>query len=106
MVEIVYDMVATYEQMARNNEMSVEKAQKEALRIIASLRYGPSNKDYFWVNDMKSLIVIHPYRPDLRGEAVPDFRYPTGKNLLEEFVRVVKAQGAGYVEYLFQWQDA
>ncbi len=105
MVEIVYDLVSTYEQMARDKEMSVEEAQKEALRIIASLRYGPANKDYFWVNDMKALIVVHPYRPDLRGEAVPDFRYPTGKNLLEEFVRVVKAQGAGYVEYLFQWQD-
>ncbi|WP_448874831.1 HD domain-containing phosphohydrolase [Desulfobulbus propionicus] len=105
LVEIVYDVVATYEGMARSGEMSEEKAQKEALRIINSLRYGPSNKDYFWINDMNALIVVHPYRPDLHGEAVPDFRYPTGKNLLEEFVRVVKAQGAGYVEYLFQWQD-
>ncbi|MDD2465008.1 MAG: cache domain-containing protein [Desulfobulbus sp.] len=105
MVEIVYDLVSTYEQMAKSGEISEEKAQKEALRIIASLRYGSANKDYFWVNDMKALIVVHPYRPDLRGEAVPDFRYPTGKNLLEEFVRVVQAQGAGYVEYLFQWQD-
>ncbi|MGD9947683.1 MAG: HD domain-containing phosphohydrolase [Desulfobulbus sp.] len=105
MVEIVYDLVSTYEQMVRSGEISEGKAQKDALRIIASLRYGKDNKDYFWVNDMKALIVVHPYRPDLRGDAVPDFRYPTGKNLLEEFVRVVKTQGAGYVEYLFQWQD-
>jgi PAS domain S-box-containing protein/putative nucleotidyltransferase with HDIG domain len=54
---------------------------------------------------MQALIVVHPYRPDLHGEAVPDVRYPKGKNLLEEFVKVVKAQGAGYVDYRFQWQD-
>ena len=105
MVEIVYDLVTTYEQMAQGGEITETKAKTEALRIIASLRYGPSNKDYFWINDMQGLIVIHPYRPDLRGEIVPDLRYPTGKNLLAEFVRVVKEQGAGYVEYLFQWQD-
>jgi len=105
MTEVVYDVVSTHEKMARNGEISREAAQRQALRIIADLRYGPVNKDYFWVNDMNALIVVHPYRPDLRGEAVPDLRYPTGKNLLEEFVRIVRSQGAGYVEYLFQWQD-
>lgn len=105
MTEVVYDVVSTYEKMVKNGEMSREEAQRQALRIIADLRYGPVNKDYFWVNDMNALIVVHPYRPDLRGEAVPDLRYPTGKNLLEEFVRIVRSQGAGYVEYLFQWQD-
>jgi PAS domain S-box-containing protein/putative nucleotidyltransferase with HDIG domain len=39
-------------------------------------------------------------------EMIKIFRYgPMGKNLLEEFVKVVRAQGAGYVDYLFQWQD-
>jgi len=102
---IVWDMVASYEQMERAGTMSREQAQQTALAIIRDLRYGPVNKDYFWVNDMQGLIVMHPYRPDLHGEIVPDVRYPKGKNLLEEFVKVVKAQGAGYVDYLFQWQD-
>jgi len=102
---IVWDMVASYEKMERAGEMSREQAQQTALHIIRDLRYGPVNKDYFWVNDMNGLIVVHPYRPDLHGEIVPDVRYPKGKNLLEEFVKVVKAQGAGYVDYRFQWQD-
>ncbi len=102
---IVWTMVSSYEAMERSGEMSREQAQQAALRVIRDIRYGPSNKDYFWVNDMNALIVMHPYRPDLHGEAVPDVRYPRGKNLLEEFVKVVKAQGAGYVDYRFQWQD-
>ena len=102
---IVWDMVSSYEKMERTGQMTREQAQQTALGIIRDLRYGPENKDYFWVNDMQALIVVHPYRPDLHGEAVPDVRYPKGKNLLEEFVKVVKAQGAGYVDYRFQWQD-
>ena len=102
---IVWDMVSSYETMERTGTMTREQAQQTALGIIRDIRYGPENKDYFWVNDMQALIVVHPYRPDLHGEAVPDVRYPKGKNLLEEFVKVVKAQGAGYVDYRFQWQD-
>lgn len=102
---IVWNMVATHEKMERTGAMSRQQAQESVLAIIRDLRYGPANKDYFWVNDMNGLIVVHPYRPDLHGEAVPDVRYPKGKNLLEEFVKVVRAQGAGYVDYLFQWQD-
>lgn len=102
---LVWDMVVSYEQMERTGVMSREQAQQTALDIIRDIRYGPNNKDYFWVNDMNGLIVVHPYRPDLHGEAVPDIRYPKGKNLLDEFVKVVKAEGAGYVEYMFQWQD-
>ncbi len=102
---IVWSMVASYEQMEQSGAMSREQAQQAAMDIIRDIRYGPENKDYFWVNDMRGLIVVHPYRPDLRGEEVPDVRFPMGKNLLEEFVKVVEAQGAGYVDYLFQRQD-
>ncbi len=104
-VKITWDVVASCEQLEQSGSLTREQAQQRAIDIINTLRYGPNNKDYFWVNDMEAHIVVHPYRPDLHGEPVPDFRYPKGKNLLEEFVRVVKAQDAGYVDYLWQWQD-
>ena len=105
MSKIVLDMVTFYESKERSGELSREEAQQKVIDIILQLRYGPDEKDYYWINDMEALIVAHPYRPDLRGEAVPDLRYPTGANLLEEFVKVVNEHGEGYVEYLFQWQD-
>ena len=105
MSKIVLDMVTFHESKERSGELTREEAQQKVIDIILQLRYGPDEKDYFWINDMEALIVAHPYRPDLRGEAVPDFRYPTGANLLEEFVKVVSERGQGYVEYLFQWQD-
>ena len=105
LVEITWNMVSTCAQLEQKGTLSHPEAQQMAKMLVNNIRYGPNHKDYVWINDMSAHIVVHPYRPDLHGEPVPDFRYPKGKNLLEEFVRVVKTQGAGYVDYLFQWQD-
>lgn len=64
MVEIVFDVVSTYEQMARAGEMSKEAAQKEASPriIITFFAMAPTTRTTL-VNDMKALIVRHPYGP-------------------------------------------
>jgi Cache domain. len=77
--KITWDMVATYEKMERSGVLSRTEAQHQAMEMIKNFRYGSENKDYFWINDMSAHIVVHPYRPDLHGEPVPDFRYPMGK---------------------------
>jgi signal transduction histidine kinase len=48
---------------------------------------------------------MHPYRPDLEGKDISGFTDPNGKRLFVEFVKVVKANSAGYVDYEWQWKD-
>jgi signal transduction histidine kinase len=81
------------------------QAQAEAVEHIRRLRYGADQKDYFWINDLHPRIVMHPYRPELEGKDGTDFTDPTGKSLFVECVKVVKAKGAGYVDYQWQWKD-
>ena len=50
-------------------------------------------------------IIVHPYRPDLEGKDISEFADPNGKRLFVEFVKVVKAKKAGYVDYEWQWKD-
>ena len=42
---------------------------------------------------------------DLEGQDISNYTDPNGKRLFVEFVRVVKAHGAGYVDYEWQWKD-
>ena len=49
---------------------------------------------------------MHPYRRDLEGQDVSQLADPTGKFLFVEFVRQVEKEGAGYVDYMWQWMDA
>jgi signal transduction histidine kinase len=54
---------------------------------------------------MHPRIIMHPYRPDLEGQDISGYADPNGKRLFVEFVRVVEHQGAGYVDYQWQWKD-
>ena len=44
---------------------------------------------------------MHPIKPELEGKSMSEVKDPTGKVLFVEFVNVVKASGAGFVDYLW-----
>jgi PAS domain S-box-containing protein/putative nucleotidyltransferase with HDIG domain len=105
LTETTWSLLGTYRERELNGELSRAEAQKRATLRIHNLRYGPEKKDYFWINDMVPRMVMHPYRPDLDGKDVSHFQDENGKYLFVEFVKVVQKQGAGYVDYLWQWKD-
>jgi len=78
-------------------ELSREQAQAVAMQAIKSLRYRGS--EYFWINDMAGLMVMHPTKPALDHTNVLGMKDPNGKALFAEFVATVKSQKAGFVDY-------
>lgn len=82
-----------------------EEAQRIAIERVRSMRYGPENKDYFWISDTRTHMVMHPYRPDLDGTSLLDYEDPGGRKLFVEITRVAGQGGDGYVDYLWQWKD-
>ena len=88
------------------DELTTEEAQLRAIERIRSMRYGPEGKDYFWINDMHPVLVMHPYRNELEGTDVSHFKDVEGKELFREFVTVVESQGAGFVDYQWWWKDS
>ncbi|MBU8869641.1 MAG: cache domain-containing protein [Gemmatimonadales bacterium] len=87
-------------------QLSLEEAQKRAKSRLRELRYGPQGKDYFWINDMHPRMIMHPYRTELEGSDITHFQDVEGKELFWEMVRVVEADGEGFVEYMWWWKDA
>jgi PAS domain S-box-containing protein len=80
-------------------------AQAAAAGRIQAMRYGDDGKDYFWISDAQTRMVMHPYRPELNGQSLLEYSDPAGKKLFVEFTKIVRAQGDGYVEYRWQWKD-
>ena len=105
LTESTWSVLAAYAQKEKQGLLSREKAQAFAIENIRNLRYGPELKDYFWINDMHPNIIMHPYRPDLEGQDISGYADPNGKRLFVEFVKVVQAHGAGFVDYEWQWKD-
>lgn len=103
--ETAWSLLNDYRDRELSGELSTSEAQLRAILRIGKLRYGPEKKDYFWINDMTPRIIMHPYRPDLVQKDVSDFKDPLGKRLFYEVVLLAQKQGAGYVEYMWQWKD-
>jgi len=83
----------------KDRNLSLEEKQEKAAEMIKTLRYGPENKDYFWINDMQPAMVMHPYKPELDGKDLSGFKDPNDKKLFVEFVNVCRDNGEGFVDY-------
>ncbi len=105
LTEVAWKSVNHYFNMAEKGVISEELAKKQALDHIRDLRYGEEQKDYFWINDKIPSLIMHPYRPDLEGEDQSKTVDPTGKPFFLSFIGAVREDGAGFVDYQWQWQD-
>lgn len=103
-VETAYSLVEYYYERVQSGELDDAQGQHRALEALKHLRYG--NQQYFWVNDMHAVMVMHPISPKLNGRDLSSFADPTGKQLFTEFVNVVKQKNEGFVDYLWPKPNA
>ena len=98
-VEVAHGLITHFQGLERAGAMSRNEAQAAARAALRGLRYQGS--EYFWVNDSRPVMIMHPVRPELEGQSLADNRDPNGKLLFREFVRVAQSEGAGFVDYMW-----
>ncbi|GAB4366791.1 MAG: hypothetical protein Kow00114_25020 [Kiloniellaceae bacterium] len=92
LVESAVAIADDYHKRAEAGEMTMEEAQQATLAAIRAMRYN--GVEYFWVNDMGPVMVMHPIKPELDGKDLSTFKDPSGFELFNAFVKVVQAQKA------------
>lgn len=105
LTQAAWSELAGLHEQEQRGALTREAAQQAAIARIQRLRYGDDSKDYFWITDGHPRMVMHPYRPELNGQDLSTYADPAGKRLFVEFVSLVRAQGDGYADYLWQWKD-
>ena len=100
-----WSILASYERDEQNGLLTRTQAQALAITRIEALRYGPDGKDYFWIQDMQPRMIMHPYRGDLNGQELFSFTDPRGVPIFVEFAELVRREGEGYIDYVWQWKD-
>lgn len=98
-VETARGVLTYYQQLEASGSMTTAEAQKAAMDQVRLIRYG--HNDYFWINDMQPVMVMHPMKPELEGQDLSKVKDPNGKALFTEMVKVAQLTGAGLVDY--QW---
>jgi len=96
LVEAAYSLLAESYRLEQAG-MPRAEAQKRAMLLLRDVRYEGDN--YFWINDLRPAMVMHPTKPQMDGADVSSFKDPTGKAFFMEIVETVRQNGAGFVAY-------
>ncbi|WP_081031632.1 methyl-accepting chemotaxis protein [Pseudomonas syringae group genomosp. 3] len=96
-VQTASGILTFYQGLEAAGSMTREAAQQQALKEIKGLRY--SQNDYFWINDLRPVMIMHPTNPKLEGQDISTIRDPDGFAVFDEMVALVKSKGAGMVNY-------
>lgn len=78
---------------------SLAEAIEEVKASTRGVRYNQD--DYIFIIDPHGKMVMHPFKPELEGQDMMDSEDPEGVKLFAEMVKVSKAKGEGFVNYMW-----
>lgn len=96
-VQAASGILTYYHGLETAGTLSRDAAQQQALTVVGQLRYD--HDDYFWINDLRPFMVMHPTNPKLDGKDLSAIKDPDGFALFSEMARLAKDKGAGMVDY-------
>ena len=105
LVDAALGVLEYYHDLEANGELNREEAQRQAKEVIKRTNFGEGERDYFWINDYKPTMVMHPYSPGLIGQDLSNYKDEKGVFLFNEMVETVKKSGGGFVNYHWQYYD-
>ncbi len=98
-VQTASGVLGYFQGLEKAGTLTREQAQQQAIAAVQALRYNAT--DYFWINDLRPVMIMHPTNPKLNGQDLSAIRDPAGFAVFNEMVTLVKAKGAGRVNYLW-----
>ncbi|MBQ0744542.1 MAG: cache domain-containing protein [Pseudomonas sp.] len=98
LVEAAHDMMAYFHSLEVSGELTGEQARQQALAALRGLRYD--EKEYFWVNDMDNVMIMHPMAPQTEGMDLSNINSSTGgSNVIVDMVNMARTQSTAFIEY-------
>ncbi|TDP54049.1 methyl-accepting chemotaxis sensory transducer with Cache sensor [Bacteriovorax stolpii] len=99
-VELAIGTISKFYQDFKDNKITEAVAKEEALKAIKALRYN--EKEYFWINDMKPTMIMHPINEKLINQDLSAKKDANGKLLFVDMTEIVKKDKAGYLKYYWE----
>ncbi|MDO9182624.1 MAG: cache domain-containing protein [Bacteriovorax sp.] len=99
-VRTIYSVIDNYGKKVLAKEMSEDQAKKEVLNQIQNIRLNGGN--YFWIHNLKNIMIIHPIKNALNGTDVSAIKDPNGNSIFTDMINLVqKNHGEGTYNYLW-----
>jgi methyl-accepting chemotaxis protein len=98
LVETGHGVLQAFEARVRTGELSPVEARRAAATLLEGLRY--SSSEYYWINDLDTRLVMHPFLPGRIGEDMKQYQDAAGRQVFVDIVELARRQGEGSLEYL------
>jgi methyl-accepting chemotaxis protein len=99
-VEVAHSILQWAHQLETAGSHTRDQAQTLAKQALDAARY--SGSEYFWLQDSKAQVVMHPIRKDLNGKDGSQIKDPDGKAVFVLFSqKAAESEAGGTVAY--QW---
>ncbi len=98
-VDVGVGVLQHYYDEQQAGRLTEAEAQARAKADLRGMRFGSG--DYLWINDMTPKMVMHPIKPALEGKDVGGIKDADGQPLFMSMVNVVRADGSGFVHYVW-----
>jgi len=102
-VQAAYSLIANAYTQVQSGALTEKAAKTLAMDQVGALRYGDDSSGYFWINDAKPTMIMHPTKPSMDGEDLTTYLDHKGDPMFVNMVNVCKQGGAGYVTYSWQY---
>lgn len=102
-VQSAISITENYYELAQSGELSEAEAQKKAMEVIRSIRYGNDNSGYLWIDGTDYTLLMHPILPDQEGNNRYELTDQNDVKIIQEIMKVAKE--GGYNEFYFTKSD-
>lgn len=99
LTETAYGILEGQEAQAKAGTISREEAQKRAVELLKTIRFGKSG--YFYVFTREPRIVTVPIKPEMEGKLVDTFKDAKGSSIYVELSRLGQNPEGGFLEWYF-----
>ena len=97
-VQIALSSVHAFYKQAQEDPANEDKYKRDALNAVKDIRYGTDG--YFWINDSKPVMLMHPTQPELIGRDLSDYTDADGIYVFKEMAKVTNyGRNEGLVRY-------
>ncbi|BEP28907.1 methyl-accepting chemotaxis protein [Helicovermis profundi] len=99
LVDIAYGTIEKRYNEFKDGKISEDEAKRLAKEDVSGMRYA--GKEYFWINDMNGIMLMHPVATKLNNTSVLELKDPNGVYIFKEFIKVANDKGQGTVSYMW-----
>jgi methyl-accepting chemotaxis protein len=98
-IETASSVIVHFQELAAKGALPEDEAKAKALEAVKAMRFGDGN--YYFIFNTQLRMVMQPIKPELEGTDLTENKDPAGKHLFVEMANAVKADGAGFVPYMW-----